>query len=73
MKKKENRLKVKDIELFKKIVRDSFVYKRKTIRNNLKNYDLVKIEKVLHKYGFDLSCRAENLNLEVFVDIANLL
>ena len=73
MNKKENRLQVKDIGLFKRVVRDSFVYKRKTIRNNLKKYDLNKIEKVLDKYGFDLSVRAENLSLEVFVDITNEL
>ena len=73
MRKKENRLEVKDIELFKKIVRDSFAHKRKTIRNNLKMYDLSVIEQVLNKYGFDLSVRAENLSLEVFVDISNNL
>ena len=61
------------MNLFKKIVRDSFVYKRKTIRNNLKKYDLNKIEKVLNKYGYDLSVRAENLKLEVFVEISNAL
>lgn len=73
MKKKESRLEVKDIELFKRIVRDSFIYKRKTIRNNLKNYDLTKIEEVLNKYGYDLSVRAESLSLEVFVEISNKL
>ena len=73
MNKKANRPEVKDIALFKKLVRDSFVYKRKTIRNNLKNYDLVKIEEILKKYGFDLNVRAENLGLEVFVEISNKL
>jgi len=73
MDKKKNRLNVKDIDLFKKVVRDSFVYKRKTIRNNLKKYDLLEIEKVLNKYGYDLSVRAENLRLEIFVEISNVL
>lgn len=73
MKKKEKILDVIDMNLFKKIVRDSFMYKRKNIRNNLKKYDLILIEEVLKKYGFDLSIRAENLSLEIFVDIANSL
>lgn len=73
MKLKSNRLDVIDMNLFKKIVRDSFLYKRKTIRNNLKGYDLNAIECILNKYGFDLNVRAEALKLEIFVDIANEL
>ena len=73
MKKKENRLNIKDIELFKKLVRDSFLHKRKTIKNNLGNYDLGIIERVLNKYGFDLSIRAENLSLNIYIDIVNEL
>ena len=70
---KKERKKIKDIELFKKIVKDSFRFKRKNIRNNLSNYNLDIITKVLLKYGFDLTCRAENLDLDVFIDIANHL
>lgn len=73
MKIKKDRLEVLDMELFKKIVRDSFFYKRKTIRNNLKGYDLDIIEMVLNKYGFDLGVRAENLKLEIFVEMVNEL
>lgn len=64
---------VKNEELFFKLVRDSFVQKRKTIRNNLKGYNLDKIEEILKKYGYDLSVRAENLSIEIFIDIANNL
>lgn len=70
---KSDKLEVYDMELFNKLVRDSFLHKRKTIRNNLKGYNLESIEKVLKKYDFDLSVRAENLKLEIFVDIANEL
>ncbi len=73
MKLKENRLIVLDMEVFKKLVKDSFSYKRKTIRNNLKDYDLKVISSVLEKYGYDLSVRAEKLRLEIFVEIANTL
>lgn len=60
-------------ELFFKLIRDSFKYKRKNIRNNLKNYDLNSILTILEKHGFDLTSRAEELPLEVFVDISNNL
>ena len=73
LKKKEKRLKVKNEELFFKLVRDSFRFKRKNIRNNLKNYDLNIILKVLEKYNKDLTSRAEELELNVFVDMANAL
>ncbi len=70
---KKNKLYLKDKKLFFKLVRDSFVQKRKTIKNNLKNYDLNIIEKVLSKYGFTLQVRAEAIPLDVFVDISNNL
>lgn len=64
---------VQNEELFFKLVRDSFRQKRKTLRNNLKEYDLEKIETVLKEYGYDLSIRAENLSLDIFIAIANHL
>ena len=60
-------------DLFFKLVRDSFQFKRKTLRNNLKSYDLNNIEKTLNNYDYDLNVRAEELPLEVFVDISNNL
>ena len=72
-KKKENLLELKDRELFFKLIRDSFSQKRKTIRNNLKGYNLEVVETVLNKYGYNLSVRAEQLPLEIFVNLANSL
>lgn len=63
----------KDEEVFFKVVRSAFQYKRKNIRNNLKNYDLKKIEEVLKKYNYDLTVRAEQLNLDIFIDISDAL
>ena len=60
-------------ELFFTLIRDSFKQKRKTLRNNLKGYDLEKIEEELKKYNMDLSVRAEALSLEIFVEISNNL
>ncbi len=70
---RKNKLEVKNESLFFGLVKDSFVQKRKTLRNNLKNYDLDRIETILKKYGYDLSVRAEALSIELFVEIANYL
>lgn len=71
--KKKKKLPLKNEELFFRLVRDSFKQKRKTLKNNLKTYDLENIEKTLKKYNKNLSVRAEALPLEVFVNIANNL
>lgn len=72
-KRKENLIKLKDEQLFFKLIRDSFKQKRKTIKNNLKDYDLKIIENILKKHGFDLNARAEQLSLEIFIEISNNL
>ncbi len=71
--KKRNNYEVKNEDAFYKLIKDSFVQKRKTLKNNLRDYDLNKIEKILKKYGFDLSVRAEQLSIDIFVDLANNL
>ena len=71
--KKENLYELKDKNLFFKLVRDSFVQKRKTLKNNLKNYNLDKVQEVLDKHNLDLSVRAEQIPIEIFVEIANNL
>lgn len=71
--KKENKYSLNSEKVFFNLVKDSFKQKRKTLKNNLKNYDLEKIEQILKKYNFDLSVRAEQLPIEIFVDIANSL
>lgn len=71
--KKDNNIELKDKNLFFKLVKDSFVQKRKTLRNNLKNYNLDKIEEILKKHNFDLSVRAEQLSIEIFAEISNNL
>ena len=58
---------------FLKLVKDSFKFKRKTLRNNLKNYNLDIIEAVLIKCGYDLNIRAEALDYKVFVEMSNAL
>lgn len=70
---KKDRIPLKNEKLFFKLIRDSFKQKRKTLRNNLKGYNLELIEEVLKKYNFDLSVRAEQLDINIFIDIANTL
>ena len=64
---------VKDVEYFDIFLRDCFKYKRKNLKNNLKNYDLKTIEQVLNKHGLNLSNRAENITSNIFVEITNEL
>ncbi len=69
--KKENQRKANNEDVFFKLVKDSFSMKRKNIRNNLKQYNLELVESILKNYGLDLTCRAENIPLDCFIDIAN--
>ena len=71
LEKKEKELELIDKDKFFRLVRDSFMMKRKNLRNNLRSYDLDKINNVLNSYGLDISSRAEQVPLECFVDIAN--
>lgn len=72
-KKDKDKYRVLDEELFKRLVKDSFRFKRKTLRNNLKAYDLEVISKVLEKYNLDLNVRAEQLDIKIFCEIVNSL
>jgi len=59
--------------LFDKFIKAAFQYKRKNLRNNLKSYDLSKIEEILNKYNYSLNDRAEMIPVNVYVDIVNNL
>lgn len=72
-KKKEQNYNLKSEEHFFKLVKDSFQFKRKTLRNNLKNYDISKLEKYLQTKGKSASVRAEQLDLNEFIEISNYL
>lgn len=70
-KKKCEKYKLKDEKKFFKLVKDSFVQKRKTLKNNLKEYNFDKIKEILLKNNLKEDVRAENIPLEVFVEISN--
>lgn len=71
--KKSSKVVVNDYKKFECLVQDAFKQKRKNLRNNLKNYNLDIVENILKKYSLDLTNRAEDLNYEIFVEIANNL
>jgi len=62
-----------DINKFNTFLKQAFQFKRKNLKNNLKNYDLTKIVSILQKHGYSLNDRAENIPLEVFIDIIDNL
>lgn len=68
----EKNKKIEDeyIYKFNKLLKDSFQYKRKNLKNNLKNYDLSMISVILDKYNYNLTNRAEDIPINVFVEIA---
>jgi len=68
-KKKNSR--INDFVKFERLIKDAFCFKRKNLRNNLKKYDLDKINNILEKYDLNLSNRAEEVPVEVFIEIAN--
>ena len=72
-KRKENKIIPNDENEFYKLIKDSFQFKRKNLRNNLKGYNLDKINDVLEKHGKDLTSRAESITVEEFIDISNNL
>lgn len=73
LEKRESVLSLRDKEFFSKFVKDAFLMKRKNLKNNLKRYDLEKIEQVLKSYELTLQDRAENVPMECFVEIVNTL
>ena len=66
----EEKMKV-DLLLFNKFVRDSFTFKRKNLRNNLKSYNQEKIKEILEKRNISLDNRAEDMSYQDFVFLTN--
>lgn len=73
LEKREERPNVINEDIFFRLVRDAFTQKRKTLKNNLKNYDFEMIKDVLNKFNYNDDVRAEALPIEVFVEISNRL
>lgn len=68
---KHNGYVINDIDKYERLLKDAFQFKRKNLKNNLYNYDLVKIGEILNKYNLSLTNRAEEIPIKVFVEIVN--
>ena len=68
---KNDKLGVISYDKYEQLLKKIFQFKRKSIKNNLKEYDLNIIDDILNKYGYSLQSRAEDLPVEVFIQICN--
>ncbi len=68
---KHNDYVINDTDKYERLLKDAFQFKRKNLKNNLYNYDLVKIGEILNKYNLSLTNRAEEIPIKVFVEIVN--
>lgn len=64
---------VKDENKLFQLIENSFKLKRKTLKNNLKEYNWNKINEILIKHNLPESIRAEELSLDLFIEIVNHL
>lgn len=71
--KRKEKIYVNDKNLFFRLVKDAFVQKRKTLKNNLKAYDIDRIDEILNTFNKNINVRAESLTIEEFVKISNEL
>ena len=71
--KKKEEPKVINKEHLFQLIEDAFRLKRKTLRNNLKDYDWNIIKSVLESHQLSLAVRAEELSLNIFIEISDKL
>lgn len=57
-------------EIFKGLIKESFQFKRKKLINNITTLDKSQVLSILSKHGFSSEARAEELDLETFVELA---
>lgn len=64
---------INDFDKFNRLIKNAFKFKRKTLKNNLNGYDLDYINDILRKYNYSLNNRAEDIPVDVYIEIANLI
>lgn len=67
--KEDNGVNNKDFYL--NFIKDAFQNKRKTLKNNLKNYNWHKLSSILNEFGYKENVRAEEISKENFKNIVN--
>jgi 16S rRNA (adenine1518-N6/adenine1519-N6)-dimethyltransferase len=65
--KKKNTLEKIDEELFVRFVKESFSYKRKMLKNNLKTFDFNRVLAILEEQGYSEKVRAEEIKLDDYI------
>ena len=74
---KEPPVELEDEELFFKIIKASFMQRRKTLKNGLSNSGLIQdkniLTKIFDELGLDEGVRGEKLTLEQFAKLSNLI
>ncbi|MBR5662084.1 MAG: ribosomal RNA small subunit methyltransferase A [Bacilli bacterium] len=62
-----------NVDNLKKVTSLAFSHKRKTLKNNLGNDNFAIIQSILLDHGFDNNVRAEQIPLNVYIEISNKL
>lgn len=70
---KSEKLNIKNYKHFEKLVKESFLHRRKTLKNNLKAYNLEKIDLALKSLNYSLNNRPQDISLEAYIKISDEL
>ena len=62
-----------DEKKFFTLLKDAFSHKRKTLKNNLVNYNFNIIKDILIKHNLDENVRAEQISEDVFIEISKII
>ncbi len=62
---------INNLDKYNKLIEEAFKFKRKTLKNNLKNYDYEQINTILESHGFSMQNRAEQIPIDIFIEISN--
>ena len=62
-----------DKKKFFTLLKDAFSHKRKTLKNNLVNYNFNIIKDILIKHNLDENVRAEQISEDVFIEISKII
>lgn len=73
----EPKVHVENEELFFKVIKASFMQRRKTLLNGLNNSGIIKdkesLKEILQKLGLSVDIRGEKLTIEQFAELSNLI
>lgn len=70
---KDNEIEINDYNKFVVFLKNSFAHKRKTLKNNIGNELWDKIKEHLYSLGYKESVRAEEISVEDYIEISNII